>query len=193
MNPISAATDPRCRLERSVAVTLAATLLAFFSLACDDGAAAKRGEAELIGPLPETRLRVRIDPVRLEALPSEDRITATVRAFHRATITAETRGRVLERVVEPGAEVDMQCPFCRDEATGKSTGCNLCKGTTWIEIAGSGMVHPNVFAACGVDPEVYTGWAFGLGLDRMAMLKYAVTHLRLFFDGDVRFLEQFPC
>ena len=95
--------------------------------------------------------------------------------------------------VEPGAEVDMQCPFCRDEHTGESKGCGLCKGTTWIEIAGSGMVHPNVFSACGVDPEVYTGWAFGLGLDRMAMLKYAVTHLRLFFDGDVRFLEQFPC
>lgn len=95
--------------------------------------------------------------------------------------------------VEPGAEVDMQCPFCRDATSGKSRGCNLCKGTTWIEIAGSGMVHPNVFEACGVDPERYTGWAFGLGLDRMAMLKHAVTHLRLFFDGDVRFLEQFPC
>ena len=115
MNPISAATDPRCRLERSVAVTLAATLLAFFSLACDDGAAAKRGEAELSGPLPETRLRVRIDPVRLEALPSEDRITATVRAFHRATITAETRGRVLERVVEPGAEVEADGAILRLE------------------------------------------------------------------------------
>ncbi len=95
--------------------------------------------------------------------------------------------------VEPGAEVDMQCPFCRDDATGASKGCGLCKGTTWIEIAGSGMVHPNVFESCGIDPERYTGWAFGLGLDRMAMLKYAVTHLRLFFDGDVRFLEQFPC
>ena len=95
--------------------------------------------------------------------------------------------------VEPGAEVDMQCPFCREEASGASVGCGLCKGTTWIEIAGSGMVHPHVFESCGIDPERYTGWAFGLGLDRMAMLKYAVTHLRLFFDGDVRFLEQFPC
>ena len=115
MNPIPDENDSRCRLERSVAVTLAAALLAVFSLACDDGAATKRGEAEPIGPLPETRLRVRIDPVRLDALPTEDRITATVRAFHRATITAETQGRVLERVVEPGAEVEAEGAILRLE------------------------------------------------------------------------------
>jgi len=95
--------------------------------------------------------------------------------------------------VEPGAEVDMQCPFCRDPATGTNAGCGLCKQTGFIEIAGSGMVHPAVFEACGYDPEVYTGWAFGLGIDRMAMLLHAVKHLRLFFDGDVRFLEQYTC
>lgn len=95
--------------------------------------------------------------------------------------------------VEPGAEVDMQCPFCRDADTGQSSGCGLCKQTGFIEIAGSGMVHPAVFEACGLDPERYTGWAFGLGIDRMAMLLHAVKHLRLFFDGDVRFLEQYTC
>lgn len=95
--------------------------------------------------------------------------------------------------VEPGAEVDMQCPFCRDVSTGENAGCGLCKHTGWIEIGGSGMVHPAVFEACGYDPERYTGWAFGVGLDRIAMLLHAVKHLRLFFDGDVRFLEQYTC
>ncbi len=89
--------------------------------------------------------------------------------------------------VEPGAEFDMQCPFC------SGSGCNLCKRTGWIELGGSGMVHPAVFEAAGYDPEVYTGWAFGFGIDRMAMLLHAVPHLRLLFEGDVRFLEQFPC
>ncbi|MGB1014593.1 MAG: phenylalanine--tRNA ligase subunit alpha [Nannocystaceae bacterium] len=89
--------------------------------------------------------------------------------------------------VEPGAEFDMQCPFCRGD------GCNVCKTTGWIELGGSGMVHPNVFASVGIDPEVYTGWAFGFGIDRMAMLLHGIRDLRLMFDGDVRFLEQFPC
>jgi phenylalanyl-tRNA synthetase alpha chain len=89
--------------------------------------------------------------------------------------------------VEPGAEFDMGCPFCGQR------GCNLCKGTGFIELGGCGMVHPAVFEACGVDGERYTGWAFGFGIDRMAMMLHQVTHLRLMFEGDVRFLEQFPC
>ncbi|MFV8756109.1 phenylalanine--tRNA ligase subunit alpha [Nannocystaceae bacterium ST9] len=94
--------------------------------------------------------------------------------------------------VEPGAEFDMQCPFCR-QPSGESVGCSLCKQTGWIELGGSGMVDPAVFEHCGIDPDVYTGWAFGFGIDRMAMLRHAVPNLKLFFEGDLRFLEQYPC
>lgn len=94
--------------------------------------------------------------------------------------------------VEPGAEFDVQCPFCLT-AEGENDGCGVCKGSGFIELGGSGMVHPKVFAACGIDPERYTGWAFGFGIDRMAMLRHEVDHLRHFFEGDVRFLEQFAC
>ncbi|MCA9686518.1 MAG: phenylalanine--tRNA ligase subunit alpha, partial [Myxococcales bacterium] len=94
--------------------------------------------------------------------------------------------------VEPGAEFDMQCPFCRG-TDGVSSGCGLCKRTGWIELGGSGMVHPAVFERCGIDAEVYTGWAFGFGIDRMAMLRYGVPNLKHFFEGDLRVLEQFPC
>ncbi len=89
--------------------------------------------------------------------------------------------------VEPGAEFDMQCPF------GREPSCRVCKGSGWIELGGSGMVHPAVLDAVDIDPEVYTGWAFGFGIDRMAMLLHAVPHMRLLFESDVRFLEQFPC
>lgn len=95
--------------------------------------------------------------------------------------------------VEPGAEFDMQCPFCLDRDSGQNAGCGLCKQTGWIELGGSGMVHPAVFEHCGIDPERYTGWAFGFGIDRMAMLRFGVPHLKHFFEGDLRVLEQFPC
>ena len=91
--------------------------------------------------------------------------------------------------VEPGAEFDMQCPFCFDGAI--SQGCSICKQAGWIELGGSGMVHPAVFERCGIDPDVYTGWAFGFGIDRMAMLRHGITHLRHNFEGDLRVLEQF--
>jgi phenylalanyl-tRNA synthetase alpha chain len=86
---------------------------------------------------------------------------------------------------EPSAEVDMSCVFC----DGK--GCRTCKQTGWLEISGCGMVHPNVLTASGVDPERYTGYAFGAGIDRLAMLRYGVNDLRLFFENDLRFLRQF--
>jgi len=86
---------------------------------------------------------------------------------------------------EPSAEVDMSCVFC----DGK--GCRTCKHSGWLEISGCGMVHPNVLRASGVDPERYTGYAFGAGIDRLAMLRYGVNDLRLFFDNDLRFLKQF--
>ncbi|HEX4511218.1 MAG TPA: phenylalanine--tRNA ligase subunit alpha, partial [Burkholderiaceae bacterium] len=87
---------------------------------------------------------------------------------------------------EPSAEVDMSCLFC------DGAGCRICKQTGWLEILGCGMVHPNVLRSSGVDPERYSGYAFGVGLDRLAMLRYGVNDMRLFFENDLRFLEQFP-
>ncbi len=92
---------------------------------------------------------------------------------------------------EPSAEVDASCFLCQGRGPARST-CRLCKGTGWLEIGGSGMVHPNVFAAVGYDKYDVTGFAFGMGLSRMAMLKYGVTDLRLFYENDLRFLQQFP-
>lgn len=87
--------------------------------------------------------------------------------------------------VEPGAEVDVRCVFC------KGSGCRVCKQTGWIEILGCGMIHPAVFEHCNLDPEQYTGFAFGLGVDRVAMLRYGVNDIRLFYENDPRFLAQF--
>jgi phenylalanyl-tRNA synthetase alpha chain len=87
---------------------------------------------------------------------------------------------------EPSAEVDISCHSCG------GSGCSVCKHTGWLEILGSGMVHPAVFEAVGYDPEQITGFAFGMGLERVAMLKYGVDNIRLFYENDVRFLEQFP-
>ncbi len=86
---------------------------------------------------------------------------------------------------EPSAEVDITCVECG------GSGCRLCKHTGWIEVLGCGMVHPNVLTACGVDAERHTGYAFGMGIDRLAMLRYGVNDLRLFFENDLRFLKQF--
>ena len=90
--------------------------------------------------------------------------------------------------VEPGAEMDMNCVAC----FGKDSKCRVCKGSGWLEIGGCGMVHPNVFEAVGYDSERYTGFAFGFGIDRMAMLKYGLDDLRIFFNTDPKFLKQFP-
>jgi phenylalanyl-tRNA synthetase alpha chain len=86
---------------------------------------------------------------------------------------------------EPSAEVDVSCNLCGGK------GCNVCKHTGYLEILGCGMVDPNVLKNCGIDPEVYTGFAFGMGIERIAMLKYGVDDLRHFFDNDIRFLKQF--
>ncbi len=88
-------------------------------------------------------------------------------------------------VTEPSAEVDMSCSACEGK------GCAVCGQSGWMEIMGSGMVHPNVFRSVGYDPEIYSGFAFGLGVDRVAMLKYGVDDIRLFLANDYRFLEQF--
>ena len=92
--------------------------------------------------------------------------------------------------VEPGAEVDVGCVFCK-RPDGTRPGCNVCKHTGWIEILGCGMIHPVVFEHCGIDPKKYTGFALGMGLERVAMLRYDIPDIRLFFENDPRFIAQF--
>jgi len=87
---------------------------------------------------------------------------------------------------EPSAEVDIECVFCRGQ------GCRVCKQTGWLEILGCGMIHPNVLAAAGIEAERWQGYAFGMGIERLAMLRYGVDDLRLFFENDLQFLKQFP-
>ncbi len=86
---------------------------------------------------------------------------------------------------EPSVEVDVSCSACGGK------GCRVCKGAGWIEILGAGMVHPRVLAGCGIDPEVYSGFAFGIGLDRLTTTRYKISDIRLLFENDLRFLEQF--
>jgi len=86
--------------------------------------------------------------------------------------------------VEPGLEIDASCPFC-------THGCSVCKKTRWIELLGSGLIHPNVLRAGGIDPTIYSGFAFGMGIERLAMLKYGINDLRLFHSNKVKFLDQF--
>jgi phenylalanyl-tRNA synthetase alpha chain len=87
---------------------------------------------------------------------------------------------------EPSAEVDIECVFCHGK------GCRVCKQTGWLEILGCGMIHPNVLGAAGIDSEHWQGYAFGMGIERLAMLRYGVDDLRLFFENDLQFLKQFP-
>ncbi|MBM3886456.1 phenylalanine--tRNA ligase subunit alpha [Candidatus Dependentiae bacterium] len=86
--------------------------------------------------------------------------------------------------VEPGFEIDMRCPFC-------TQGCSVCKRSTWMEVFPGGMIHPNVLKAGGIDPDVYSGFAFGFGLSRLVMLKYGIDDIRHLYGGKLRFLEQF--
>lgn len=86
--------------------------------------------------------------------------------------------------VEPGVEIDASCPFCK-------SGCSICKKTRWIELLGAGLVHPNVLRAGGIDPEHYSGFAFGMGIERVAMIKYGISDIRLFHSTKIAFLDQF--
>ena len=86
---------------------------------------------------------------------------------------------------EPSVEVDVSCFECGGK------GCRLCKGTGWIEVLGAGMVNRRVLEGCGIDPDIYTGFAFGMGIERIAMLKFGINNMKLLFEGDVRFLKQF--
>jgi phenylalanyl-tRNA synthetase alpha chain len=114
-------------------------------------------------------------------------LKATLTHFARRFFGAETRTRFRPSFfpfTEPSAEMDVECQLCHGR------GCSACKGTGWMEIMGSGMVHPAVLESAGVDSERYTGWAFGMGPARIAMLRYGLPDIRLLYDSDVRFLEQ---
>ena len=120
-------------------------------------------------------------------------LKGTLAAFSRLLFTPETKirfGPTFFPFVEPGVDVAVSCVFCA--GTGKADGaaCRPCSGSGWIEIMGAGMVHPNVLRNGGIDPERYSGFAFGMGIDRIAFLVYGVPDLRLFFENDVRFLDR---
>ena len=114
-------------------------------------------------------------------------LKGTLEAFLKRLFTPDTGVRLRPSFfpfTEPSAEVDITCPFCR------GGGCDTCSKTGWMEILGSGMVDPRVLANCGIDPEVYTGFAFGLGLDRVAMIRYGIPNIRTLFENDERLLRQ---
>ena len=117
-------------------------------------------------------------------------LKGTVEAMGRQVLGAKTRVRFRPHFfpfTEPSVEYDFSCSICG----GNNTGCSICKGTGWIEIAGAGMVDPAVFEAVGYDPEEFTGFAFGMGLERIAMIRYGIDDIRLFLDNDLRFTRQF--
>ncbi len=130
---------------------------------------------------------------QLEALVVDEGINfthlkGTLETFLKALFSEGTRIRLRPSYfpfVEPGAEVDISCPFCQGE------GCRVCKKSGWIEVLGAGMVHPRLFEEVGYDASRYTGFAWGMGIDRLALLKYQIPDMRLLFENDIRFLRQF--
>jgi phenylalanyl-tRNA synthetase alpha chain len=130
---------------------------------------------------------------QLEGLAVDKHITmadlrGTLAEFARQVFGAERKVRFrcdYFPFVEPGVDMSIDCPFC------DGRGCRICKQSGWIEILGAGMVHPNVLRWVGYDPDVYSGWAFGMGFERLTMLKYGVNDMRAFFANDLRFLGQF--
>jgi phenylalanyl-tRNA synthetase alpha chain len=130
---------------------------------------------------------------QVEGLVVDERITladlkGTLETFARAMFGADRKVRLRPHFfpfTEPSVEVDVSCMMC------DGAGCRLCKKSGWLEILGAGMVDPDVFAFVDYDPEVYSGFAFGMGIERIAMLKHGVNDLRLFFENDLRFLRQF--
>lgn len=115
-------------------------------------------------------------------------LKGTLEQFAREFFGPETKIKLRPHhfpFTEPSAEVDVSCFKCGGK------GCRMCKGSGWIEILGCGMVHPNVLRDCGIDPEEYSGFAFGIGLERVALLKYEIDDMRLLYENDMRFLKQF--
>ncbi len=116
-------------------------------------------------------------------------LKGTLEAFVKRLFSADTGIRLRPSFfpfTEPSAEVDITCPFCQ----GSGDDCRTCSNTGWMEILGSGMVDPRVLANCGIDPERYSGFAFGLGVDRVAMIRYGIPNIRVLFDNDLRLLRQ---
>ena len=130
---------------------------------------------------------------QVEGLVVDEGITfanlkAVLHGFMRALFEKDVRMRLRPSYfpfTEPSAEVDISCVSCG------GSGCRVCKNTGWVEVAGCGVVHPNVLRAVGIDAEKYTGYAFGMGVDRLTMLRYNVTDIRMYFENDLRFLRQF--
>ena len=107
---------------------------------------------------------------------------------------AETKIRLRPsyfQFVEPGAEVDVSCFACKGKGTTQSGGCRVCKSTGWLEILGAGMVHPKLFQMAGYDPSEISGFAFGMGVERIGMLLHQISDLRHMYQGDLRFMKQF--
>ena len=135
---------------------------------------------------------------QMEGLTVDEGVTfadlkGTLAAFSRLLFTPETKirfGPTFFPFVEPGVDVAVSCVFCSGTGTANGATCRPCSGSGWIEIMGAGMVHPNVLKNGGIDPERYSGFAFGMGIDRIAFLLYGVPDLRLFFENDVRFLDR---
>jgi phenylalanyl-tRNA synthetase alpha chain len=123
-----------------------------------------------------------------------EHLKGTVGEWLRRLVGKETKIRLRPSYfpfTEPSAEFDFSCFKCSGSGTFEGERCRPCKGSGWIELGGSGMVHPNVLRACNVDPQVYSGFAFGFGLERMCLLMYSLDDIRMMLDNDVRFLEQF--
>ena len=132
--------------------------------------------------------RLELAEESLQLAPTMRHLRATIEHFVRRLFgeSAEIRMRPSYfPFTEPSAEVDMSCIFC------KGAGCGTCSQTGWMEILGCGMVHPQVLRNCNIDPEQWSGFAFGLGIDRVAMLKYDIPNIRTLFENDLRVLQQF--
>ena len=137
-------------------------------------------------------LRTQTSPMQVRAMESKPlpiRMVAPGRVYRKDEVDAThspTRFRPHHfPFTEPSCEMDVQCHKCGGK------GCPTCKGEGWIEILGAGMIHPKVLEGCGIDTDVYSGWAFGMGLERLAMRRFKISDLRLIFENDVRFLQQF--
>lgn len=115
-------------------------------------------------------------------------LKGTLLSFSRRFFDDKTRIKIRPSFfpfTEPSVEIDVECFLC------KGAGCSICKKSGWLEVLGAGMVHPNVLKAGGIDPEIYTGFAFGIGIERIALLKYGIEDIRFFYENDIRFLKQF--
>jgi phenylalanyl-tRNA synthetase alpha chain len=139
-----------------------------------------------------------IDGLYVDRNVSMADLKSTLNTFARSIYGAHVRTRFIPiyfPFVEPGAQLDVSCVICGGEGVVRdpegARRCAVCKGSGWLEVLGAGMVHPNVFRAVGYDPEAVTGFAFGMGIERIAMLRYGIPEIRLFLENDLRFLGQF--